>query len=48
MKGYFSIDNLYFNFMFELNKILDRWYIYGFFIYEVGFFVDWFYVERER
>lgn len=45
MKGYFSADNLHFNFMFESNKILDRWHTY---IHEVGFFVDWLCVERER
>lgn len=48
MKGYFSADNLHFNFMFESNKILDRWHIHGFLIHEVGFFVDWLRVERER
>lgn len=48
MKGYFSADNLHFNFMFESNKILDRWHIHGFLIHEVGFFVDWLHVERER
>lgn len=48
MKGYFSADNLHFNFMFESNKILDRWHIHGFLLHEVGFFVDWPCRERER